>query len=79
MGEPTVPVPTGISDITLATETAEDQDFPPLMPSGIGHTPNDILAVARSSDDAVFSPDSVDSLSRERAPLRQVPLYRCLR
>ena len=54
MGEPTEPVPTGISDISLATEAADDS-FPPLMPTG--HVPNDPLDMALlPRNDEVFSP-----------------------
>ena len=54
MGEPTEPVPTGISDISLATEAADDT-FPPLMPTG--HAPNDPLDMALlPRNDEVFSP-----------------------
>ncbi|CAE7549056.1 Ankrd17 [Symbiodinium sp. CCMP2592] len=56
------PVPTGISDMTLATDEASDQGFPPLMPTGDSHLPNDGLAIV--SHDAAYSP--IDSLLRER-------------
>ena len=64
MGEPTEPVPTGISDISLATEAADDS-FPPLMPTG--HVPNDPLDMALlPRNDEVLSPGY--SLLAERVP-----------
>ncbi|CAE7767551.1 unnamed protein product [Symbiodinium sp. CCMP2592] len=64
------PVPTGISDMTLATDEASDQGFPPLMPTGDSHLPNDGLAIM--SHDAAHSP--IDSLLRERVPTTPVSI-----
>ena len=65
MGDTTTPVPTGISDITFATEVEDESNFPPLLP-GTSHVPNDSLALVPSHEEAVFSP--VDSLLRDRIP-----------
>ena len=75
MGEPTEPVPTGISDISLATEAADDT-FPPLMPTG--HAPNDPLDMAiLPRNDEVFSPGY--SLLAERVPTTPGSFPVCLR